>query len=60
MSAKAKHKLAKEAAENRMGVRFIRSQLQRKLDDELFKDCSRKGVHHSLKKTQKMHIVCRI
>ena len=42
MSAKAKHKLAKEAAENRMGVRFIRSQLQRKLDDELFKDCSRK------------------
>lgn len=42
MSAKAKHKLAKEAAENRMGVRFISSQLQRKLDDELFKDCSRK------------------
>ncbi len=42
MSAKAKRRLAKEAAENRMGVRFIRSQLQRKLDDELFKDCSRK------------------
>ena len=42
LSAKTKHRLAKEAAENRMGVRFIRSQIQRKLDDELFKDCSRK------------------
>lgn len=41
MSANAKHKLAKQAAENRMGVRFIRSQLQRKLDDELFEDCNR-------------------
>ena len=42
LSAKTKHRLAKEAAENRMGVRFIRSQIQRKLDDELFKGCSRK------------------
>lgn len=42
LSAKTKHRLAKETAENRMGVRFIRSQIQRKLDDELFKDCSRK------------------
>lgn len=42
LSAKTKHRLAKETAENQMGVRFIRSQIQRKLDDELFKDCSRK------------------
>jgi len=42
MSAKAKHKLAKDAAENGLGVRFIRSQIQKKLDDMLFEDCSRK------------------
>ena len=42
MSAKAKHKLAKDAAENGLGVRFIRSQIQKKLDDKLFEDCSRK------------------
>lgn len=42
MSAKAKRKLAKDAAENGLGVRFIRSQIQKKLDDKLFEDCSRR------------------
>lgn len=38
MSAKAKHSLAKEAADNKMGVRYMRSKLQHKLDELLFKD----------------------
>ena len=42
MSETAKHKLAKEAAENGMGVRFIHSQIQRRLDYELFENCDRK------------------
>ena len=42
ISEAAKHKLAKEAAENGMGVRFIHSQIQRRLDYELFENCDRK------------------
>ena len=41
MSSSAKHKLAKEAAENKMGVRYMRSRIQRTLDDMLFRDCEK-------------------
>lgn len=42
MSAKAKHELAKEAADTGMGVRYLRSRLQRELDKQLFVDCGKK------------------
>lgn len=41
ISEAAKHKLAKDASANGMGVRFISSQIQRKLDKQLFEDCTR-------------------
>ena len=41
MSSSAKHKLAKEAAENKMGVRYMRSRIQRTLDDMMFCDCEK-------------------
>lgn len=41
MSASAKHKLAKEAATNKMGVRYMRSRIQRTLDEMMFSDCEK-------------------
>lgn len=41
MSARAKHKLAREAADNNMGVRYMKSRLQKMLDEMLFNDCGK-------------------
>lgn len=42
LSTEAKRKLAQEAAEKKMGVRYMRSQIQRRLDEKLFANCSKK------------------
>lgn len=41
MPTDAKKKLAKEAFETGMGVRYLKSRIQKSLDDMLFEDCGR-------------------
>ena len=55
MSETAKHKLAKEAAENGMGVRFIHSQIQRRLDYELFENCCSKHCCACIDRVYRFH-----
>lgn len=38
----AEERLTEEAAETRMGVRYLRSRIQEMLDDQMFRDCSKK------------------
>lgn len=42
MPVSARKKLAKEAFETGMGVRYLKSKIQRSLDDMLFEDCGKK------------------
>ena len=41
MTADARKKLAKEAFETGMGVRYLKAKIQRSLDDMLFEDCGK-------------------
>lgn len=41
MPVSARKKLAKEAFETGMGVRYLKSRIQKSLDDMLFEDCGR-------------------
>ena len=42
MPVSARKKLAKEAFETGMGVRYLKAKIQRSLDDMLFEDCGKK------------------
>lgn len=42
MPVSARKKLAKEAFETGMGVRYLKAKIQRSLDDMLFEDCGNK------------------
>ena len=42
MNQKTRESLAKEAEENHMGVRYLRSRIQELLDEQMFLDCEKK------------------
>ena len=42
MPVSARKKLAKEAFETGMGLRYLKAKIQRSLDDMLFEDCGKK------------------
>ena len=47
-----KHQLCRKASESKLGVRFIRSQIQQRVDDLLYEDCTRAECHLDVSPTE--------